>query len=657
MLSPSDAARKFAQANLTRVHPAKQLGGGFYIDLVKRTDPEQSWQQNIARWAVAELVKLDFNGVPTDDLRWLTLYPPTGRAMLALFVKGTLRPQSLGMDFVKLLAYRPDWDASRWLAEFRAQSGAWAKNLDFDESAASQLLGLMGDVRAFSTADLGVDWLLTLVGRSEPLYHDFARDRMVRTLAPADFAPARGAAMTTSSEPVAVDLGKKSFLFTGTLATMKRDEAEAKVKAANGTVGGSVTKNLAYLVIGDEGSPLYGSGKKGSKQVKAEQLNEAGANVAIISETAFLQMIAGTASTAAVDADATRTGTERLLQMASAAGAVDAPLSAFARDYLKKHHKPIAVAATGKPPDPGTEVPAELLSWERFRPLLSETRKALRDFALEFAATDFARWNPDADDLLDLSESPFVDVRRFAAKALLADATKESQGYRVDATKLDAAAVYRFVESGDEETRALGLELIRRRPALAVPEELFRLTESPDRKVRAFVIHSLWGVYRERGLTEGWIPPLPPAPTVGAKAKKDAAKREAERGPGVPITPPNPPANVPTLAQFLRRVLFELPPGPPEKSRGGGEQPAPPAEGTQRVERQVSLKPIPAHRAKREAVVVMRDLALDDALFAAGVLPLLNEFLISVGKSERAACLVAVTRIRDRHPLLTMGAA
>jgi hypothetical protein len=40
---------------------------------------------------------------------------------------------------------------------------------------------------------------------------------------------------------------------------------------------------------------------------------------------------------------------------------------------------------------------------------------------------------------------------------------------------------------------------------------------------------------------------------------------------------------------------------------------------------------------------------LEDAEFAAGVLPLLEEFMTSRGQSERAACLVAVTRIRHRH--------
>ena len=100
------------------------------------------------------------------------------------------------------------------------------------------------------------------------------------------------------------------------------------------------------------------------------------------------------------------------------------------------------------------------------------------------------------------------------------------------------------------------------------------------------------------------------------------------------------------LAAFLRRVLFELPPGPPEKARGA----EPVADEADSGERQVSLTPIPARRAKRDAVEVMRDLALEDGQFAFGVLPLLEEFLHSTGVSERAACLVAVTRIRHRYP-------
>jgi DNA ligase (NAD+) len=55
----------------------------------------------------------------------------------------------------------------------------------------------------------------------------------------------------------------KTFVVTGTLRTMSRDEAHAKIKALGGTVGASVTKNTTYLVVGEGG---------GSKRATAEKL-------------------------------------------------------------------------------------------------------------------------------------------------------------------------------------------------------------------------------------------------------------------------------------------------------------------------------------------------------------------------------------------------
>ena len=444
------------------------------------------------------------------------------------------------------------------------------------------------------------------------------------------------------------DLQKASFLFTGKMATMKREDAESRVKATNGAVAGSVTKNLHYLVIGDDGSPLYGQGAKGSKQVKAEQLNEAGANIRIISETMFLQMLAG--QTQSASADATLAGCQRLWELAIAPGPTDAPVGRFARQYIRKHHPVIGPQLTDRPVDPGAEIPPALLTYELVSPLFAETRKPLREFALELAKWEFARWNPNVDRLVALCELPFIDVRHFVAKALLAEDTPENRPFRLDPAKLEPSAAYRFCEAAEEETRALGMELIRRLPHLRVPEELFRLTESPDRKVRAFVIRALWAVYRDRGLTPDWKPPLTPKPQVGAKAKKAAEQLEANRGDGVPHKPEKWPAGKPTLAQFLRRVLFELPPGPPQPVKQDTEAVSDTAVSSH--PRGVKGKPLPARRAKLDAVEVMRDLALDDREFAVGVLPLLDEFLGSRGASEQAACLVAVTRIRHTYPEL-----
>jgi hypothetical protein len=56
-------------------------------------------------------------------------------------------------------------------------------------------------------------------------------------------------------------------------------------------------------------------------------------------------------------------------------------------------------------------------------------------------------------------------------------------------------------------------------------------------------------------------------------------------------------------------------------------------------------RPIPARKAKLALVEALRDLAVEDAAFAAVVEPLFQEFSASRGASERAACLVALTRI------------
>lgn len=70
-----------------------------------------------------------------------------------------------------------------------------------------------------------------------------------------------------------------SFCFTGELITMKRQEAEAKVKALGGTAKSSVVKDLSYLVTN---TPKSGS----AKNKKARELG-----VSIIDEAAFRKLI------------------------------------------------------------------------------------------------------------------------------------------------------------------------------------------------------------------------------------------------------------------------------------------------------------------------------------------------------------------------------
>ncbi|HQV05940.1 MAG TPA: NAD-dependent DNA ligase LigA, partial [Chitinophagaceae bacterium] len=71
----------------------------------------------------------------------------------------------------------------------------------------------------------------------------------------------------------------ETFLFTGTLPTLKRSEAEAMVESLGGQIVSSVSSKLNYLVVGE---------KAGSKLEKAKKIN----SVTIISEEEFLKIIA-----------------------------------------------------------------------------------------------------------------------------------------------------------------------------------------------------------------------------------------------------------------------------------------------------------------------------------------------------------------------------
>ncbi|MGJ7030770.1 NAD-dependent DNA ligase LigA [Niabella hirudinis] len=70
----------------------------------------------------------------------------------------------------------------------------------------------------------------------------------------------------------------QTFLFTGTLPTLKRSEAEAMAEAQGGKILGGVSAKLNYLVVGEDA---------GSKLEKAKKIN----TIKIISEAEFLKMV------------------------------------------------------------------------------------------------------------------------------------------------------------------------------------------------------------------------------------------------------------------------------------------------------------------------------------------------------------------------------
>lgn len=83
----------------------------------------------------------------------------------------------------------------------------------------------------------------------------------------------------------------KSFLFTGTLESMGRKEAQQRVTDAGGSTPSGVTKDLNYLVIGDKDFEKFETGWRSSKLKKADQYNDAGAQIAVIGESQFLALL------------------------------------------------------------------------------------------------------------------------------------------------------------------------------------------------------------------------------------------------------------------------------------------------------------------------------------------------------------------------------
>jgi DNA ligase (NAD+) len=86
-----------------------------------------------------------------------------------------------------------------------------------------------------------------------------------------------GVDMTAEKKQRSTQLAGRTFVLTGTLPTLTRDEAKVRIEAAGGKTAGSVSKKTNYVVAGEEA---------GSKLDKARDLN-----ITILDEAALLALL------------------------------------------------------------------------------------------------------------------------------------------------------------------------------------------------------------------------------------------------------------------------------------------------------------------------------------------------------------------------------
>ncbi len=88
-----------------------------------------------------------------------------------------------------------------------------------------------------------------------------------------------GVDMTAEKKQRSTQLASLTFVLTGTLPTLSRDDAKKRIEAAGGKVAGSVSRKTSYLVAGEEA---------GSKLDKARELK-----VRVLDEAGLLALLAG----------------------------------------------------------------------------------------------------------------------------------------------------------------------------------------------------------------------------------------------------------------------------------------------------------------------------------------------------------------------------
>ena len=144
------------------------------------------------------------------------------------------------------------------------------------ERTAELLAGAFGSMEALAAASdeelMAVDEVGPKVAASIREFFGNERNRaLVARLAEL------GLTMTAEKKQRSTELAGMTFVLTGTLPTLSREEAKARIEAAGGKVSGSVSKKTSYVVAGEAA---------GSKLEKAQELG-----VAVVDEAGLLGLL------------------------------------------------------------------------------------------------------------------------------------------------------------------------------------------------------------------------------------------------------------------------------------------------------------------------------------------------------------------------------
>src|SRR5690606_10188546 len=254
----------------------------------------------------------------------------------------------------------------------------------------------------------------------------------------------------------------------------------------------------------------------------------------------------------------------------------------------------------------------------RVRESLFDPRPDVRRFAAEIGRRELVTWG-DRDLVYQLAAHEYKEPRKIGSEVLLEIGEINEAKPVASVEWLVPARVFALAESPVKSSREVASALIRRHyRRLGGAAKLAWLMESPDREVRLFAVRLLWEQHRPLTIPSNWKPKK--GPGVGRVAGPDSDQR-FETGE--------------ELRQFLRTVMFGLPPG--------------------RMERREPIEGLPSRRlsaseGKRRLIEVVRDLAIEDAEFAVIAASVLDEFMHSHARGEWQGCVAALARIRQAHP-------